>query len=169
MRKQEIQNLEVQEKELKSTLMNLQRLIMLAEEKLEEAKKEAANIIESAKAKATEWIEKINIRLGLIPKKDIEDKRQELEKAYFDCEKYLTDDMRQAINKNNLTLLREQVHKMIVFGPDGTVSKWEPGYQEVSSFETKFKEYLDMKNRNVKTEDILKELEQPERVSGRKK
>ncbi len=65
------------------------------------------------------------------------------------------------------SLLREEVHKMIVLAPDGTVDKWEPGYQEVSSFETKFKEYLEMKNRNVKTEDILKELEQPERVLGR--
>jgi len=78
MRKQEIQKLETQEKELRGTLRNLQSLIKQAEEKLEEAKKEAASIIESAKAKANEWIEKINLRLGLIPKKDIEDKRSEL-------------------------------------------------------------------------------------------
>ena len=45
---------------------------------MEEAKKEATNIIESAKVKANEWLEKINLRLGLIPKKDIEDRRREL-------------------------------------------------------------------------------------------
>lgn len=78
MRKQEIQKLEIQEKELRGTLRNLQRLIKQAEEKLEEAKKEAASIIESAKAKANEWLEKINIRLGLIPMEDIEDKRREI-------------------------------------------------------------------------------------------
>ena len=78
MREQEIQKLETQEKELRRTLRSLQSLIKQAEEKLEEAKKEAASIIESAKAKANEWLEKINIRLGLIPKKDLEDKRLEL-------------------------------------------------------------------------------------------
>ena len=76
MREQEIQKLETQEKELRRTLRSLQSLIKQAEEKLEEAKKEAASIIESAKAKANEWLEKINIRLGLIPKKDLEDKRR---------------------------------------------------------------------------------------------
>ena len=71
MREQEIQKLETQEKELRRTLRSLQSLIKQAEEKLEEAKKEAASIIESAKAKANEWLEKINIRLGLIPKKTL--------------------------------------------------------------------------------------------------
>ncbi|MGN9078419.1 plasmid recombination protein, partial [Oliverpabstia intestinalis] len=60
MRKLEIKKLETQEKELRVTLRNLQRLIKQAEEKLEEAKKEATNIIESAKVKANEWLEKIN-------------------------------------------------------------------------------------------------------------
>ena len=69
MREQEIQKLETQEKELRRTLRSLQSLIKQAEEKLEEAKKEAASIIESAKA--NEWLEKINIRLGLIPKKTL--------------------------------------------------------------------------------------------------
>lgn len=78
MRKQEIQKLEVKEKELRGILRNLQNLINQAEGKLEAVKREAASIIESAKAKANEWLEKINIRLGLIPKKDIEDKRCEL-------------------------------------------------------------------------------------------
>ena len=48
MREQEIQKLETQEKELRRTLRSLQSLIKQAEEKLEEAKKEAASIIESA-------------------------------------------------------------------------------------------------------------------------
>ena len=86
MREQEIQKLETQEKELRRTLRSLQSLIKQAEEKLEEAKKEAASIIESAKAKANEWLEKINIRLGLIPKKDLEDKRLELVGYYRSCE-----------------------------------------------------------------------------------
>lgn len=94
MREQEIQKLETQEKELRRTLRSLQSLIKQAEEKLEEAKKEAASIIESAKAKANEWLEKINIRLGLIPKKDLEDKRLELVGYYRACEPYLTNDMR---------------------------------------------------------------------------
>lgn len=81
MRKREIKKLETQEKELRVTLRNLQRLIKQAEEKLEEA-----NIIESGKVKANEWLEKINLRLGLIPKKDIEDKRRELVGYYKACE-----------------------------------------------------------------------------------
>lgn len=78
MRKRGIKKLKTKEKERRVTLRNLQRLIKQAEEKLEEAKKEATNIIESAKVKANEWLEKINLRLGLIPKKDIEDRRREL-------------------------------------------------------------------------------------------
>lgn len=69
MRKREIKKLETQEKELRVTLRNLQRQIKQVEEQLEEAKKEATNIIESAKVKANEWLEKINLRLGLIPRK----------------------------------------------------------------------------------------------------
>ena len=69
---------------------------------MEEAKKEAASIIESAKAKANEWFEKIIIRLGLIPKKDLEDKRIELVVYYRACEPYLTNDMRIAINNEDV-------------------------------------------------------------------
>ncbi len=169
MRKQEIQKLEVQERELRGTLRNLQNLIKQAEEKIEEAKKEAARILEEAHAKVDGLLEKINRRLGLIPKKDIEDKRLEVIEYYNDCKQYLSDDMKRAINNSDLDLLRNQVHKMIIFAPDGTVRRWEPGYQEVSSFETKFTEYLDMKKKNVKTEDILRELEQPKRVRGRRR
>ena len=161
MRKQEIQKLEIQEKELRGTLRNLQGLIKQAEQKLEEAKKEAANIIESAKAKANEWLEKINLRLGLIPKKDIEDKRRELVGYYRACEPYLTNDMRIAINNEDVKGFGALVSRLTASNPDGTVARRDPGWEELFDFEIKFEEYLEMKNKNVKTEDIIKELEQP--------
>lgn len=160
MRKQEIQKLETQEKELRGTLRNLQSLIKQAKEKLEEAKKEAASIIESAKAKANEWFEKINIRLGLIPKKDIEDKRRELVGYYKACEPYLTIDMRIAINNEDVKGFGALVSRLTASNPDGTVARRNPGWEELFDFEIKFKEYLEMKSKNVKTEDIIKELEQ---------
>lgn len=169
MRKQEIQKLEIREKELRGTLRNLQSFIKQAEEKLEEAKKEAASIIESAKAKANEWLEKINIRLGLIPKKDIEDKRLELVGYYKACEPYLTNDMRIAINNEDVKGFGVLVSRLTASNPDGTVARRDPGWEELFDFEIKFGEYLEMKNKNVKTEDILKELEQTERVRGRRK
>ena len=169
MRKQEIQKLETQEKELRGTLRNLQSLIKQAEEKLEEAKKEAASIIESAKAKANEWIEKINIRLGLIPKKDIEDKRRELVGYYKACESYLTNDMRIAINNEDVKGFGALVSRLTASNPDGTVARRDPGWEELFDFEIKFEEYLEMKSKNVKTEDILKELEQPEHRRGRRR
>lgn len=169
MRKQEIQQLEAQEKELRGTLRNLQSLIKQAEEKLEEAKKEAASIIESAKAKANEWLEKINIRLGLIPMKDIEDKRRELIGYYKACESYLTNDMRSAIRNEDVKEFGALVSRLTASNPDGTVARRDPGWEELFDFEIKFGEYLDMKNKNVKTEDIIKELEQlkPERRRNR--
>lgn len=93
MGKQENQKLEVMEKELRGTLRNLQSLIKQADEKIEVAKKEAVRIIEEAHAKVQGLLEKINHRLGLIPKKDIEDKRLKLVEYYNDCKQYLTDDM----------------------------------------------------------------------------
>lgn len=169
MRKQEIQKLETQEKELRGTLRNLQSLIKQAEEKLEEAKKEAASIIESAKAKANVWLEKINIRLGLIPKKDIEDKRRELVGYYKACESYLTNDMRIAINNEDVKGFGVLVSRLTASNPDGTVARRDPGWEELFDFEIKFEEYLELKNKNVETEDILKELEQPERRRGRRR
>lgn len=169
MRKQEIQKLETQEKELRGTLRNLQSLIKQAEEKLEEAKKEAASIIESAKAKANEWLEKINIRLGLIPKKDIEDKRLELVGYYKACEPYLTNDMRIAINNEDVKGFGALVSRLTASNPDGTVARRNPGWEELFDFEIKFEEYLELKNKNVEMEDILKELEQPERRRGRRR
>lgn len=169
MRKQEMQKLETQEKELRGTLHNLQSLIKQAEEKLEEAKKKAASIIESAKAKANEWLEKTNLRLGLIPKKDIEDKRRELVGYYKACEPYLTNDMRIAIRNEDVKEFGALVSRLTASNPDGTVARRDPGWEELFDFEIKFGEYLDMKNKNVKTEDIIKELEQakPERRRNR--
>lgn len=46
--------------------------------------------------------------------------------------------------------------------PDGTVARRDPGWEELFDFEIKFGEYLEMKNKNVKTEDILIELNNPE-------
>lgn len=169
MRKREIKKLETQEKELRVTLCNLQRLIKQAEEKLEEAKKEATYIIESAKVKANEWLEKINLRLGLIPKKDIEDKRRELVGYYKACEPYLTNDMRIAINNEDVKGFGAVVSRLTAPNPDGTVARRDLGWEELFDFEIKFEEYLEMKNKNVKTEDIIKELEQPKRVSMRKR
>lgn len=122
MREQEIQKLETQEKELRRTLRSLQSLIKQAEEKLEEAKKEAASIIESAKAKANEWLEKINIRLGLIPKKDLEDKRLELVGYYRACKPYLTNDMRIAINNEDVKGFGALVSRLTASNSDGTVA-----------------------------------------------
>lgn len=169
MRKWEIQKLETQEKELRGTLRNLQSLIKQAEGKLEEAKKEAVNIIESAQVKANEWLEKINIRLGLIPKKDIEDKRLELVSYYRACEPYLTNDMRIAIKNEDVNGFGALVNRLTASNPDGTVARRDPGREELFDFEIKFWEYLDMKNKNVKTEDIIKELEhsKPERRKNR--
>ena len=169
MRKQEIQKLEVQEQELRGTLSNLQTLIKQAEEKLEQAKREAASIIESAKAKASEWLDKINLRLGLIPKKDIEDKRRELVGYYKACEPYLTNDMRIAINNEDVKSFGALVSRLTASNPDGTVARRDPGWEELFDFEIKFEEYLELKNKNVETEDIIKELAQSTRVSRRKR
>ncbi len=169
MRKQEIQKLEVQEQELRGTISNLQTLIKQAEEKLEQAKREAASIIESAKAKASEWLDKINLRLGLIPKKDIEDKRRELVGYYKSCEPYLTNDMRIAINNEDVKGFGALVSRLTASNPDGTVARRDSGWEELFDFEIKFEEYLELKNKNVETEDILKELEQPERGRGRRR
>lgn len=145
----------------RGTLRNLQSLIKQAEGKLEEAKKEAVNIIESAQVKANEWLEKINIRLGLILKKDIEDKRLELVSYYRACEPYLTNDMRIAIKNEDVNGFGALVNRLTASNPDGTVARRDPGREELFDFEIKFWEYLDMKNKNVKTEDIVKELEHP--------
>ena len=44
-----------------------------------------------------------------------------------------------------------------------------PTQMYYEGFEKAVEEYLEMKNKNVKTEDIIKELEQPKHVSMRKR
>ncbi len=169
MRRQEVKKLEGQERELRGTLHNLQIFIKQAEEKLEEAKREAARILEEAHAKVDGLFERINRRLGLIPKKDIEDKRLQVVKFYNGCKQYLTDDMKRAIKNEDIETLGVLVSKLTASNPDGTVARRDPGWEEIFSFEIKFKEYLEMKNKNVRTEDILKQLEEPESVRGRRR
>ena len=123
---------------------------------MEEAKKETARIIESAKAKANEWLEKINIRLSLIPKKDIEEKRREPVGYYKACEPYLTNDMRIAIRKEDVKGFGALVSRLTASNPDGTVARRDPGWEELFDFEIKFEEYLEMKNKNVRRKILSK-------------
>ena len=52
--------------------------------------------------------------------------------------------------------------RLAASNPDGTVARRGPGWEELFDFEIKFGDYLEMKNKNVKAEDILKELNKPE-------
>lgn len=119
--------------------------------------------------KANEWLEKINLRLGLISKKDIEDKRRELVGYYKICKPYLTNDMRIAINNEDVKVFGALVSRLTVSNPDGTVARRNLGWEELFDFEIKFEEYLEIKNKNMKTEDILKELNKPELYNGMKR
>ena len=120
----------------------------------------------TTKVKANEWLEKINICLGLIPKKDLEDKQLELVGYYKACETYLTNDMRIAINNEDVKGFGTLVSRLTASNPDGTVARRDPGWEELFDFEIKFEEYLEMKSKNMKTEDILKDLEQHTRMSS---
>lgn len=77
--------------------------------------------------------------------------------------------MRIAINNEDVKGFGSLVSRLTESNPDGTVIRRDPGWEELFDFEIKFEEYLEMKNKNVKTEDIIKELEQPKRVSMRKR
>ena len=105
----------------------------------------------------------------LAEKKDIEDKRRKLVGYYKACEPYLTNDMRIAINNEDVKGFGALVSRLTASNPDGTVARRDPGWEELFDFEIKFEEYLELKNKNVETEDILKELEQPERRRGRRR
>ena len=73
--------------------------------------------------------------------------------------------MRIAINNEDLKIFGAVISRLTVSNPGGTVARRDPEWEELFDFEIKFEEYLEMKNKNVKTEDIIKELEQPKRVS----
>ena len=86
----------------------------------------------------------------------------DLSSYYKACEPYLINDMRVAINKEDVEGFGVLVSRLTAHNSDGTVARRNPVWEELFDFEIKFKEYLEMKNKNVETEDILKELEQPE-------
>lgn len=77
--------------------------------------------------------------------------------------------MRIAINNEDVKGFGALVARLTESNPDGTVARRDPGWEELFDFEIMFGEYLEMKNKNVKTEDILRELEQSERVRGRRR
>lgn len=54
------------------------------------------------------------------------------------------------------------VSRLTASNPDGTVVRRDPGWEELFDFEIKFGAYLEMKNKNVKAADMLKELNNPE-------
>ncbi|MBP3817368.1 MAG: hypothetical protein J6H31_03620 [Butyrivibrio sp.] len=69
--------------------------------------------------------------------------------------------MRIAIRNKDVKGFGALVSRLTASNPDGTVARRDSGWEELFGFEIKFEEYLEMKNKNVKTEDIIKELEQP--------
>ena len=77
--------------------------------------------------------------------------------------------MKIAINNEDVKGFGVLVARLTASNPNGTVVRRDPGWEELFDFEIKFGEYLEMKNKNVKTEDILRELEQSERVRGRRR
>ena len=70
--------------------------------------------------------------------------------------------MRIAINNEDVKGFGALVSRLTASNPDGTVARCDPGWEELCDFEIKFGEYLEMKNKNVETADILKELNNPE-------
>lgn len=100
----------------------------------------------------------------MIPKKDIEDKRRELVGYYKACGPYLTNDMRIVIRNKDVKGFGALVSRLTASNPDGTVARRDPGWEELFDFEITFGEYLEMKSKNVKTEDIIKDLEQHTRI-----
>ena len=92
----------------------------------------------------------------MISKKDIEDKRRELVGYYKACEPYLTNDMRIAIKNEDVKGFGALVSRLSASNHDGTVAERDSGWEELFDFEIKFGKYLEMKSKNVKTEDINK-------------
>jgi len=96
--------------------------------------------------------------------KDIEDKRRELVGYYKACESHLTNDMRIAIRNEDVKGFGVLVSRLMASNPDEMVARRDPGWEELFDFEIKFGEYLEMKSKNVKAEDIIKDLEQHTRI-----
>lgn len=77
--------------------------------------------------------------------------------------------MRIAINNEDVKGFGSLVSRFTESNPDGTVTRRDPRWEELFDFEIKFEEYLEMKNKKVKTEDILKVLNKPELYNGMKR
>lgn len=61
------------------------------------------------------------------------------------CEPYLTNDMRNAINNEDVKGFGALVSRLTASNPDGTVARRDPGWEDLFDFEIKFGEYLEMK------------------------
>lgn len=85
---------------------------------------------------------------------------------YKACEPYLSNDMRIAIRNEDVKGFDALERRLTESNPDGTVARRDPGWKELLDFEIKFGEYLETKSKNVKTEDIIRELEQTECARG---
>lgn len=77
------------------------------------------------------------------------------------------DDMRIAINKEDVEEFGALASRLAAHNSDGTVARRDPEWEKLFDFEIKFGEYLELKNKAVETEDILKELEQNDNKRNR--
>lgn len=102
----------------------------------------------------------IKIRSGLQIREKIFHITYEEAKAVA-CEPYLTNDMKIAIRNEDVKGFGALVSRLTSSNPEGTVARRDPGWEELFVFEFKFEEYLELKSKNVKTEDMLKELYYP--------
>ncbi len=68
-------------------------------------------------------------------------------RQYNACERYLTDDMRIAINKEAVEGFGALVSRLMAHNSDGTVARRDPEWGELFDFEIKFGEYLELKIR----------------------
>lgn len=168
MQKKNIANLQAKETELNNSVNNLQSLIKQAQEKLEAIRLEAANKWEEAQSAVSGLWEKINIRLGLIPQKDIYEAKERATEYYRKCAKYVTPEMKAAIASEDIDTLNDLIYTLVVINPDNTIKEWKPGYSELRDFSHSYGDYLNKKKTNTTTEEILKELEHSERTQTHK-
>ena len=68
-------------------------------------------------------------------------------RQYNACERYLTDDMRIAINKEAVEGFGALVSRLMAHNSDDTVARRDPEWEELFDFEIKFGEYLELKIR----------------------
>ena len=118
MQKQNIAVLTAQETELNNSVNNLRSLIKQAQEKLESIKLEAANKLEEAQSAVSNLWERINIRLGLIPKKEIYEAKEKATEYYRKCVKYVTPEMKEAIANEDMDTLHSLISPLCVRNPD---------------------------------------------------